>query len=283
VKILYINPVGSRQFDEGMKAVLRESSSRGTEVDVVSLERGPRHVEYMYYEGLVLADVMHIVKRAETDRYDAVVLGCFYDLALQEAREISERMVITAPAESCMLNACSLGDKFSIVVGRRKWVPQMMGTVVKYGLRDRLASFKVLDLGVLDFQKEKEETERRQRKVIREALENDGAEVIILGCTAEFGFWATLQKEFRVPVLDPVIVPLKYAEHLVGLRDRFGWSHSKLAAYESPSADEIRQWKIGEQYETSVWGRNTPRKKEEKEGRVIRGDSKFISKEDHDQ
>jgi allantoin racemase len=196
---------------------------------------------------------MHAVKRAENDRYDAVVLGCFYDLALQEAREVSERMVITAPAESCMLNACSLGDKFSIVVGRRKWVPQMMGTVVKYGLRDRLASFKVLDLGVLDFQREKAETERRQRKVIREALENDGAEVIILGCTAEFGFWATLQREFRVPVLDPVIVPLKYAEHLVGLRDRFGWSHSKLAAYESPPADEIKKWELGEQYGTGVW------------------------------
>ena len=241
MRVLYINPVGSPQFDAGMKDVLQKSASVGTEVEVVSLKRGPWHVEYMYYEALVLADVLHAVKRAENDGYDAVVLGCFYDLALQEAREVSERMVVTAPAESCMLHACSLGDRFSIVVGRRKWIPQMMGNVTRYGLRDRLASFKVLNLGVLDFQKEKEETERRQRKAIREAIEEDGAEVIILGCTAEFGFWATLQKEFHVPVLDPVIVLFKHAEYLAGLRNRFGWGHSKIGGYESPPTGESRQ------------------------------------------
>jgi len=257
MRILYINPVGSPQFDEGMKGVLQKSASEATQVDVVSLKRGPHHVEYMYYEALVMADVLHAVKDAENNGYDAVVLGCFYDLALQEAREVSERMVVTAPAESCMLHACSLGDKFSIVVGRRKWVPQMMGNVVRYGLRDRLASFKVLNLGVLDFQREKEETERRQRKVIKEAIDEDGAEVIILGCTAEFGFWATLQKEFHVPVLDPVITPFKHAEHLVGLRDRFGWSHSKIGAYESPPVGEIMEWKLGEQYGTRAWATGT--------------------------
>lgn len=255
MRILYVNPVGSPQFDVGMKNVLQKSAAEGTKVDVVSLKRGPHHVEYMYYEALVIADVLHTVKGAENDGYDAVVLGCFYDLALQEAREISERMVVTAPAESCMLHACSLGDKFSIVVGRRKWIPQMMGNVVRYGLKDRLASFKVLNLGVLDFQREKEETERRQRKAIKEAIEQDGAEVIILGCTAEFGFWATLQKEFHVPVLDPVIIPFKHAEHLVELRDRFGWGHSKIGAYESPPTGEIMEWKLGEQYGTRTWAK----------------------------
>ena len=259
MRVHYINPVGSPQFDAGMKEVLQKSASDGTEVEVVSLKRGPWHVEYMYYEALVLADVLHVVKQAENDGYDAVVMGCFYDLALQEAREISERMVVTAPAESCMLHACGLGDKFSIVVGRRKWIPQMMGNVTRYGLRDRLASFKVLNLGVLDFQREKEETERRQRKVVKEAIEEDGAEVIILGCTAEFGFWATLQKEFHVPVLDPVIVPFKHAEHLVELRNRFGWGHSKIGGYESPPAGEILEWKLGEQYGTSAWSKGKGR------------------------
>ena len=259
MRVLFVNPVGNPQFDAGMKGVLQKSASEGTDVDVVSLKRGPWHVEYMYYEALVLADVLHTVKQAENDGYDAVVLGCFYDLALQEAREISEKMVVTAPAESCMLHACSLGDRISIVVGRRKWVPQMMGNVVRYGLRDRLASFKVLNLGVLDFQKEKKETESRQRKVIREAVEEDGAEVIILGCTAEFGFWETLQKEFHVPVLDPVIVPFKHAEHLVGLRDRFGWGHSKIGAYESPPMGEMIEWKLAEQYGAGAWQKGSGR------------------------
>jgi len=31
----------------------------------------------------VTPDVLHLVKRAENDGYDAVVIGCFYDLALR--------------------------------------------------------------------------------------------------------------------------------------------------------------------------------------------------------
>ena len=137
--ILFINPIGSPQFDDSMAKILDQAKNPGTEVEVVSLKRGPRHVEYLYYESAVLADVLHLVKKAENDGFDAVVLGCFYDLALYESREISEKLVVTAPAESCMLLACSLGSSFSIIVGRRKWIPQMMSNVVRYGLKDRLS------------------------------------------------------------------------------------------------------------------------------------------------
>jgi allantoin racemase len=253
VKILYINPVGTPLFDKGMEEVLSNAASEGTEVDVISLKRGPWHVEYLYYESLVLPDVLHHVKDAENRGYDGVVLGCFYDLALQEAREITERISVTAPAEATMLTACSLGDKFSIIVGRKKWIPQMMANVVRYGLKDRLASFKTVEMGVLDFQRNRKETERRQLEAAREAVERDGAETIVLGCTGEFGFWNRLQQELGVPVLDPVITPLKFAEYLVDLRRRFGWSHSKVGAYESPPVDEIMQWKLGEKYGTDVW------------------------------
>lgn len=259
MRILYINPVGTSVNDASMIRELRESVAKGTEVDLVSLQRGPWHVEYHYYESLVLADVLHKVKEAENDGYDAVVLGCFYDLGLQEAREMSERTVITGPAESAMLLACSLGYKFSIIVGRRKWIPQMTDNIVKYGLKDRFASFRVIDMGVLDFQRNPSRTSRAQIEEGRKAVELDGAEVLILGCTAEFGFWNLLQKKLGVPVLDPVITPLKYAEYLVTLRNSFGWSHSKIGSYKSPPLKEILTWELGNQYKTNVWERSRQR------------------------
>jgi len=254
VRILYINPVGTKVNDAPMLRELRGAAAKGTNVDLVSLQRGPWHVEYHYYESLVLADVLHEVKKAEDEGYDAVVIGCFYDLGLQEAREISERTVITAPAESAMLLACSLGYKFSVIVGRRKWIPQMTDTVAKYGLKDRLASFRVINMGVLDFQRDPSKTSRAQIEEGRKAVGIDGAEVLILGCTVEFGFWNLLQKKLGVPVLDPVITPLKYAEYLVTLRDGYGWSHSKIGSYKSPPLTEILAWDLGRQYGTNVWG-----------------------------
>jgi allantoin racemase len=254
-KILWINPVGTDLFDRPIEEFLNTAKSQETRIDVVSLKRGPLHLEYHYYEALVLADTLHQVRRAEVEGYDAAVIGCFYDPGLREAREITERLVVTAPAEASLHIATTLGHSFSILVGRKKWIPKMHENVVKYGFKDALASFKPLDLGVYDFQKDKEETTRRLKAAAREAVEKDAAEVVILGCTIEFGFYRELQTELGVPVIDAVLAPLKYAEFLVELRDRFGWSHSKVYGYQSPPQDEVNGWKLEKQYGTSrLWG-----------------------------
>ncbi|HCP31772.1 TPA: hydantoin racemase [Candidatus Acetothermia bacterium] len=254
-KILFIDPVGTDLFDKPIQEFLETAKAPETELDVVSLKRGPMHLEYHYYEALILADTLHVVRQAELDGYDAAVIGCFYDPGLYEAREITDRLVVTAPAEAAMHIATTLGHTFSILVGRKKWIPKMHENVVKYGFSDQLASFKSLDMGVYDFQEDPEETARRMRAAAKEAVGKDGAEVIILGCTIEFGFYKELQEEFQVPVIDAVLAPLKYAEFLVELRDRFDWSHSKVYGYQSPPQDEIESWKLEEQYGTSgLWG-----------------------------
>jgi len=204
-KILWIDPVGTDLFDQPIKEFLETAKRPETKLDVVSLARGPMHLEYHYYEALILTDTLHAVRKAELDGYDAAVIGCFYDPGLREAREITERLVVTAPAEAAMHIATTLGHTFSILVGRKKWIPKMHENVVKYGFTDQLASFKSLGMGVYEFQKDPAETARRMRAAAREAVEVDGAEVIILGCTIEFGFYKELQEELGVPVIEPFL------------------------------------------------------------------------------
>lgn len=247
-KILYIDPVGVEVVEEGLQ-FLRSQKQEGTELTMVTLSRGPEHLEYRYYEALVLVDILHLIKEAEGQGFDAVVIGCFYDTGLQDAREVAERMAVVAPCEASTHIASTLGEKFSIIVGRRKWIPQMMENVVRYGMKERLASFKSVDLGVLEFHQDEEETARRFREAGREAVECDGAEVIILGCTATYGFYRELQEELGVPVIDSMIAAFKTAEFAAELKDRFGWSHSKIGGYESPPADEIAAWQLQQQYD----------------------------------
>jgi allantoin racemase len=79
----------------------------------------------------------------------------------------------------------------------------------------------------------------------------------VLGCTASSGFYARLQELLGVPVIDSALAALKYAEYLVELRDRFGWSHSKRGGYESPPALELETWQLRQQYDpqdiTDLW------------------------------
>ncbi|WP_027415137.1 aspartate/glutamate racemase family protein [Aneurinibacillus terranovensis] len=245
-KILWINPVTTNQFDVTFQSEFEKVKQPDTTVDVVSLTPapGPLHLEYNSYEVMIMPEILNLVKRAEEEEYDAAVIGCFYDPILRAAREVSKKMVVTAPAESSLHIASTLGESISIIVGRRKWIPEMKENVHKYGFADRLASFKSLDMGVHDFQKNHEETTKRMRLAAREAVEKDGANVIVLGCTIEFGFYRTIQEELGVPVIDASLAPLKYAEFLVEINKKFGWGHSKLDGYQSPPDDEVNAWRL---------------------------------------
>jgi allantoin racemase len=246
-RILYLAPLHvDRQSSNGMSADLLQPGSTLTRM---GFSRGPRHLEYHYYETLVLPDLLHSLVEAERQRYDAAVIGCFYDLGLEEGRELTTRMVVTAPCESSIHLAATLGDRFSIIVGRRKWIPQMRHNVSRYGLESKLASFRTIDLWVPQYHEDEAETARRFYEQGRLAIEEDGAEVIVLGCTASAGFYAELQDALGVPVIDSAVAALKYAEYLVDLRDRFGLIHSKRGGYESPPVCELEDWRLREQYE----------------------------------
>ena len=249
-KILWINPIGGGEYDEPIMEVLNECKQEDTQVDIFSFKEheGPKHVEYHYYEDLILPHMLKRIRDAEEEGYDASVIGCFYDFGLDTAREISDDMVITAPAESGMNLATTYGHKFSIIVGRKKWIPQMENNVVKYGYKDRLASFRSVGLGVLDFHEDEERTAEIITEEARKAVEEDNAEVIILGCTIQFGFYKELQKEIGVPVIDSVVSPFKYAEFLAELKNRFGWKQSKIGGYESPPQSEMDEWDLEELY-----------------------------------
>ena len=78
----------------------------------------------------------------------------------------------------------------------------------------------------------------------KEAVDKDYAESIILGCTAEFGFYKTLQEEIGVPVIDPSLAALKKAEHHANLKRKFNLIPSRKWSCESPTKKEIEKFNM---------------------------------------
>jgi allantoin racemase len=99
-----------------------------------------------------------------------------------------------------------------------------------------------LELGVHDFQADHDRTCDRLLTEGRKAVQEDGAEVLILGCTAEYGFNREMQDELGVPVIDAVTAPFKYAEFLAELAGRFGWYPSRAWGSEAPPSEELDAW-----------------------------------------
>ena len=242
MRVLWINPIGSEAFNLDTFKILNEAKSAGTQVDVVSLpaER-PRHLQYHAYEGLVVADIVRLTYQA-ADEYEAIVIGCFYDVGLREAREVSGRAIVTAPCESATAIASNLGNTFSVLVSSRKCIPKMTENVRLYGHSHRLVSMRSLDVDVHDFQADHGHTCNQLLTEGRKAIEEDGAEVLILGCSAVYGFYQEMQDTLGVPVIDAALAPFKYGEFLADMARRFGWYPSRMWGSEAPPREELETW-----------------------------------------
>ena len=246
-KIMYLSPVGESAYDEVFADMARHYKLPDTEVHITSLkpEDGAfTHIEYRAYETVVSTGILRAARVAATEGFDALAIGCFYDTALLDAREVSGEMLVTAPCVAALEIAASLSNRFGIIVGRRKWVHQMYGTVRTNGMADRISGFYHVELGVNEFQLDHERTVHLLSKAGRKAVEDDFAELIILGCTLEIGFNQKLSDELQVPVIDPSIAALKRAEYGAILKRSCGLRPSRRWSCESPPEDEIAQFGI---------------------------------------
>jgi allantoin racemase len=173
------------------------------------------------------------VKRAEKEGYDAVIIDCMGDPALHAARELVDIPVL-GPAEASMAMASIIGHKFSVVTVLQSVVPIFHRMVASYGFKERFASVRSIDIPVLELDREDEVKEGLATES-RKAIDEEGADLIILGCTGMIGMAQELQKKLGIPVIDPTAAALKMAESIVDL----GLSHSKLV-YPKPS-DKLRK------------------------------------------
>ncbi len=220
-------------FEEVTEREFKAYARPGTEITVVSLERGPASLESMYDEYISAPWTLEKVKLAEQEGYDAVIIDCMGDPALHAARELVDIPVI-GPAEASMAMACIIGHRFSVVTVLQSVVPIFHNMVAAYGFKDRFASIRFIDIPVLELDREDEVKEGLAAES-KKAIDEDGADLIILGCTGMIGMAKGLEKKLGVPVIDPTAAALKMAESMVDL----GYSHSKLTYPKPP--DKVRK------------------------------------------
>lgn len=241
-RILWINPVGFPDYDQPMGEYMDSIKAEGTEIEVISLstDAAMNNLEYRTYEALISGDIVKVTRYAAENGFDGIVIGCFYDPALEEAREISGEAIVVGPCQASVQIAANLAHNFSVIIGQDKWRAQMTERVEYYGYGSRLASMRAINIAANDLQKDCALTQSRIIEEGRKAVEEDGAEALILGCTCNFGLTEIVSQTLGVPVIDPVIAAFKTVEHLSGLKKQFGWIPSRKWGSEAPPEDQIK-------------------------------------------
>lgn len=236
-EILWVNPVGSPDFDDEARTMIEAVRAPHHVPRVRHLDDGPPHLEYHLYEHAAFGPMLELMREAQEDGCAAGVIGCFYDGGLRELREALE-MPVVGMAEASMYLAATLGHRFSIIVGRRKWIPKMRDNAILAGLDRRLASLRSVEMGIPEMLAEPERLEDRVIEEARRAYEEDGAEVVLLSEVVPPSLAARAREELPITLLDPGAACWKWAEMAADLYLAQGLSHARAPGYEAPPTRE---------------------------------------------
>lgn len=223
MRVCVLLPIlGHKYFEEITYKEFKSSARPDTEITVVSLEKGPASIECWYDEEVAAPWILEKVKDAEDKGYNAVIINCMGDPALYASRELVKIPVI-GPCEASMAIASTLGHKFSIITVLKSVIPLFEKLACTYGFEDKMVSVRSVDVPVLELEERRLEIRATLLAESKKAIEQDGADVIILGCTGMVGMAKELYEALGFPVIDPAIAALKFAEALYEM----GLSHSK--------------------------------------------------------
>ena len=235
MKILIINPNTSAGITDRIRDVAEAARRSDCQVTVVHPAHGPVTIESSYDEAYAVAPMIELVRQGNEQGYDAIVLACFCDVGVEAAKEISSIPVLSME-ETTLSIALLLGAKFGILTEKRPRVAMKELHIRRHGLVERLASVRATDLSVAELHADPERAKAAGLALARRMVEEDGAEVIILGSSAMAGYEQDLERELGVPILDPLVVTLKTAEAFVDM----GLRHSRVGLYAPPTPKEFK-------------------------------------------
>jgi len=235
MKIKIINPNTCQEMTRSIEETARGCARPGTEIVAVSPKCGPISIEDYYDEALATVGVIEEVKTGMKEKFDGFIIACFGDPGLYASRELTESPVVGI-AEASFLMACMLGYKFSILSSMDRFKAAKEELLSKYGLVDRCASIRCANVHVLDFEMDKEKAKDALFRAGKQAVEEDRAEVLCLGCAGMGGLDQELELALGVPVIDPVVAAVKMIEGIID----YGKKTSKVMTFQPPEPKEIR-------------------------------------------
>jgi len=239
VKLALIGATGIDWWtDPKKKSYVMSFVPHGSEIGNLTPRHGTHSVESHVDEAYNAPFILEQVVRANDEGYDVIVIDCACDPILDAAREVS-KIPVVAPRNAALHLALTLGTKFGIVTVQGNSLKRCMEAGVrKEGLEAFCSGVRYLKMPVLDIPKDPEKTQEALSQLCKISIEEDGADVIVLGCTGlshEIDL-EPIMLNLGIPILDPWVVAVKTAFMLV----ESGLTHSKVA-YPFPPKKKINE------------------------------------------
>ena len=225
---MVVNPNTTASMTDAVVVAARGVASPGTEIVGGTPARGVASIESHVDEAWGALGVLEQVLAGEREGVDAYVIACFGDTGVPAAREVASGPVV-GMTEAALMAAALIAHRFAIVTMPRRTIEQSERVVRALGLGHRCA-VRAVDVPVSDL----EDGSRHLRDLFaaesRRAIDEDGAEAIILGCAGLTDLLVPLRDALGVPVIDGVPAAVTMAEGLLAQ----GLSTSRASTFAAP-------------------------------------------------
>ncbi|MBM3647321.1 MAG: Asp/Glu racemase [Alphaproteobacteria bacterium] len=210
--VLLINPNTTPSITDLVLKAAKRFAAKDTRLRAITGAFGPRYIASRV--GYAIAGHAAVDALAnDRGRKDAVVLACFGDPGLLALKEVA-KVPVVGMAEASILQACTMGERFSIVTGGERWRPMLEEFVAGRGLAGRLASIRTVAPSGADIARDPKSAMALLTKACSACVREDNADVVILGGAGLAGLAAKLRSAVAAPLLDGVGCALSMAEGL---------------------------------------------------------------------
>lgn len=197
--LIVINPNSSQKVTDGIDAALDPLRAFGTPIRCLTLAEGPPGIESQMQADLTIRPMLALAA-AQTDAA-GYVIACFGDPGLHALRNQTD-MPVVGIQEAAVMTALTLGQRFGVIAILPASIPRHLRAFGAMGVLDRLAGDRALGLGVTDLADPSKSLDA-MIATGRRLRDEDGANVLIMGCAGMSQYRAPLEEATGLPVVEP--------------------------------------------------------------------------------
>jgi len=197
--LIVINPNSSQRVTDGIDAAIDPLRRFGIPIRCLTLPEGPPGIESQRQADLTIAPMLALAG-AQNDAA-GYVIACFGDPGLHALRD-QTNLPVTGIQEAAVMTALTLGQKFGVIAILPASIPRHLRAFGAMGVLGRLAGDRALGLGVADLADEAR-TLGAMIATGKRLRDDDGANVLIMGCAGMARFREPLQQATGLPVVEP--------------------------------------------------------------------------------
>lgn len=229
MKLLVINPNISDDVTALIESEARRSAAANTELVVRTAGSGVEYIETRFESLIAAGAVAEIIAEysagagaadgpaAEHTTVDGIVVAAFGDPGMPALKEFADVPVIGI-TEAALCAAALQGHRFSIIAISDRIRPWYLDCVERFGLTGRLASIRSINEALSAIGSVQQDFKETLLALSRQAVAEDGADVVILAGAPLAGLARELRGQIPVPVVDGISAGIRVAEAVVGMQ-----------------------------------------------------------------